>query len=115
MLVTLASFVLLVMVIILVHECGHYFVARYFGVQVDVFSIGIGPKLYTRRSKSGTEFRICPILIAGYIRMHGEMLPTDEQAQLINDEKSFASKSLGARSLIVAAGPLANFLFAFSI
>jgi regulator of sigma E protease len=107
-------FFLLLGLLILVHEGGHYLVAKACGVEVERFSLGFGPVLLKWHFK-GTLFMISLIPLGGYIKMRGDegdafSLPSGAQ-----DPKSFAGKPLWQRSAIVAAGPLFNFLFAIFI
>ncbi len=96
------------------HELGHFLFARLFGVRVEVFSIGFGPKLF-RFKKGDTEYAISLIPLGGYVKMFGddplkkEEIPEEERAL------SFTHKSKWARFWIVLGGPLANFLMAFCI
>ena len=96
----------LIGVMIVVHELGHYLVARFFDVHIQAFSIGFGPKLYARQIGE-TEFRICWLPIGGYVKMAGEQ-PTDAP-----DPRGFTAKPRWQRFLIVAAGPAMNVLLAF--
>ncbi len=101
------------LVIISFHEFGHYYAARKVGVHVEIFSIGMGPEIFSFKTKSGTKFRIGALPVGGYVKMFGE----DEQNQLSqeNKEKSFFFKPIWAKSVIVASGPIANFLMAIFI
>ena len=111
-------FLILLTVLVFVHEMGHYFVARYCGVRVEVFSIGFGPEIYGWNGSDGTRWRFSAIPIGGYVKMFGEQPggpgrdgdgPTLSAAERA---ESFAAKTLGQRAAIVFAGPFANFLFA---
>ena len=80
--VTIISFIFVLGVLVFIHELGHYLAARWRGVHVDVFSIGFGKPLYKWRDKVGTEWRLCPIPLGGYVKPHGFEDPedaTDEQ------------------------------------
>ncbi len=111
-------FLVILTALVFVHELGHYWVARRNGVQVEVFSIGMGPELYGWTNRSGERWRISALPIGGYVKMRGEMIPGDtpnpelEALPPAEREKSFDRKRLGQRAAIVAAGPAANFLFA---
>ncbi len=108
-------FILVLTVLVFVHELGHYLAARRCGIRVEVFSIGFGPEIYGLTGKSGTRWKLCAIPFGGYVRMFGETQPDDEaigEIQSNDEEVSFYKKSLGQRSWVVFAGPLANFLFA---
>ena len=97
-------------IMILIHELGHYWAALSVGVRVDTFSIGFGPRLFGFR-RGDTDFRVSAILFGGYVRMLGE-LPSDEQIQ---DPRSLQAKSRWQRAIVVAAGPLMNILLAIGI
>src|SRR5258708_7574372 len=106
------GFLLVLGVLILVHEWGHFIVARYFGVRVDVFSIGFGPRLFGFKW-GATDWRISAIPLGGYVRMagqdiseidSGEQLPTGAPDELM-------SKPRWQRALISVAGPAINLIF----
>src|SRR5712675_3599551 len=92
---------------ILVHEFGHYAVAKWLGVRVEVFSIGFGKRLFGFR-KGETDYRINAIPLGGYVKMSGEN-PMDERT---GDPREFMSHSRWHRFLIAIAGPAMNILFA---
>lgn len=105
----LAAFIVALGVLITVHEFGHFWVARRCGVRVERFSIGFGKALWRRTDKSGTEYVIALIPLGGYVKM------LDERAELVAPELrhyAFNNKTVGQRAAIIAAGPIANFLFA---
>jgi regulator of sigma E protease len=102
--------VILLGVMILIHELGHFWAALSVGVRVDTFSIGFGPRLFGFR-RGDTDFRVSAILFGGYVRMLGE-LPSDEQVQ---DPRSLQAKSRWQRAIVVAAGPFMNVLLAVAI
>lgn len=99
-------FLLSLCAIVVVHELGHYLVARCFDVAVDVFSIGFGPAVWRYKVKSSTEFRLSPILLGGYVRF-SESLENKKQQKLITDI------SWWRQILILLAGPFANLGLAF--
>ena len=111
-------FLILLTVLVFVHEMGHYLVARYCGVRVEVFSIGFGPEIYGWNDRTGTRWRFSAIPLGGYVKMFGEQIgrsgQDDEGNSLSATERaeSFAAKTLGQRTAIVFAGPFANFLLA---
>ncbi|MBV7406422.1 sigma E protease regulator RseP [Enterobacter sp. ENT03] len=105
----LAAFIIALGVLITVHEFGHFWVARRCGVRVERFSIGFGKALWRRTDKQGTEFVIALIPLGGYVKM------LDERVEPVIPElrhTAFNNKTVGQRAAVIAAGPVANFLFA---
>ena len=112
---SIASFLVVLGVLIFIHELGHYLAARWRGVHVERFSIGFGRALYTKTDKRGCEWRIGWLPLGGYVKMHGmedlgEAAP--EQAAAFRPGETFHEKSVGDRALVVAAGPFFNFALA---
>ena len=91
-------------IIVFVHESGHFMAARFFGVKVDDFAIGFGKKLFVKKL-GPTEFSIRAIPLGGFVRF--------TQSKESNDSLLFENQSLYKKFIIVAAGPLINFIFAF--
>jgi regulator of sigma E protease len=115
-------FLVVLTVLVFVHELGHYWVARRNGVRIETFSIGFGPELFGRTDRAGTRWKISAIPLGGYVKMFGDAdassgLPMAALGQLSAAEReaSFHCKPLGQRAAIVAAGPIANFLFAIIV
>ncbi len=114
-------FLVILTVLVFVHEWGHYIVARRNGVRVEVFAIGFGPELFGWNARTGTRWKVCAIPLGGYVKMFGDADPAsagaadDSGFTEAERQESFHHKSLGARAAIVAAGPLANFLFAILV
>lgn len=105
----LGSFILALGILIAVHEFGHFWVARRCGVYVERFSIGFGKSLWRKVGKDGTEYTLAMIPLGGYVKMLDERVddvPADKK------HMAFNNKPLWQRSAIVAAGPMANFIFA---
>jgi len=100
-------FTIVLSVLIVVHEWGHFITAKKLGVNVERFSLGFGPKLYSK-IHNGTEFMLCLIPLGGYVKMAG-----DERSNCKGDPGEFYSQSLGSRALIVLNGPIVNFIFAY--
>jgi regulator of sigma E protease len=112
---TIVSFVVVIGLLILIHELGHFFVARWTGVGVERFSIGFGPVLLRWRGKE-TEYVLSAIPMGGYVKMMGEENPVEGGGGPVTDpSKEFARKPLWARFLIVFAGPGMNFVLAIAI
>jgi len=110
--ITVVSFVVVIGVLILIHELGHFFVARWTGVGVERFSVGFGPVLFRWRGKE-TEYCLSAIPMGGYVKMMGEENPLEGGGtQGFDPAKAFALKALWARFLIVFAGPGMNLVLA---
>lgn len=112
---TLISFAFVLGVLVTIHELGHYLAARWRGVHVEVFSLGFGPALFRWHDRSGTEWRICPIPLGGYVRPHGFEDPEDatpEQKAAWIPGRTFHDKSVWSRAIVIVAGPVFNFLLA---
>jgi regulator of sigma E protease len=105
---TVASFVVVLGILVFLHEFGHFVVAKRAGVRVDVFSLGFGSRLFGRKIGE-TDYRVSAVPLGGYVKMAGED-PADPGAE---DERSFARKSVGTRTRIILAGPLMNLLLPF--
>jgi len=110
MLLTLLYFLLALLLLVTVHEYGHFQVARWFGVKVLRFSFGFGPVLASWHDKKGTEYALSLFSIGGYVKMLDE-----SEAEVAKSERhlAFNNQSIWVRAAIVLAGPLFNFLFAF--
>ena len=102
---------LLLGVLVLVHELGHFLVAKWLGVRVISFSIGMGPRLFGF-TKDGTDYRISALPLGGFVRMAGDSPEADERTGAPDE---FLSKPWWARALITAAGPGANLVFALLV
>ncbi len=110
-------FLVAITVLVFVHEMGHYLVARWCGVRVEVFSVGFGSEIYGWTDARGTRWKLGWLPVGGYVKMFGEMLspPRDRDGPPADPEDervAFHTKPLWRRAAIVFAGPLANFLFA---
>jgi regulator of sigma E protease len=106
------SFIIVLGVLIFFHEFGHFLVARFFGVGVEKFSLGFGPRLIGKKVGI-TDYRISAIPLGGYVKMVGE----EPDAEIDPEEipLSFTHKHVAKRMLIVAAGPVFNILLAVII
>ena len=116
-------FVILILVVVFIHEYGHYYFAKRYGVGVTDFSIGFGKEIFGWNDKSGTRWKICWIPLGGYVKFFGDrnVFSQADQEKLLkkyskeDQNKLFVTKPLYQRSLIVAGGPLANFILAIII
>jgi regulator of sigma E protease len=96
--------------LIFFHELGHFLVARFFGVRVEVFSIGFGKKIFTK-NHNGTQYALSLIPLGGYVQMKGQ--DDTDPTKTSGDIDSYNTKRPWQRILILLAGPLANFILAF--
>jgi regulator of sigma E protease len=118
---TVLSFLLVIGPLIFVHELGHYFVGRWFGVKAEIFSIGFGREIAGWTDRRGTRWKVAWLPLGGYVKFAGDMnaagqaspewlaLPPEERAL------TFQAKPVWQRFLVVAAGPVTNFLAAILI
>ena len=104
---TVGAFVVMVGTLIAVHEFGHFWVARRCGVKVLRFSIGFGPVVWSRTSSQGTEYALSLIPLGGYVRMLESTSPDGG-----DPSQAFDTRGIAAKSAIILAGPLFNFLLA---
>ena len=116
-------FIILILIVVFIHEYGHYYFAKKYGVGVTDFSIGFGQEIFGWNDKSGTRWKICWIPLGGYVKFFGDrnvysQADHEEILKKYNEEeqkKLFILKPLYQRTLIVFGGPLANFLLALVI
>ena len=117
---TILSFALVIGVLVTIHEFGHYLAGRWFGVKADTFSIGFGRELAGFTDRRGTRWKLAALPLGGYVKFAGDAnaasmpgtvdhLSPDERARTLN------AKPVWQRAVIIAAGPLTNFLFAILI
>lgn len=102
--------------LVLIHECGHFIMCKIFGVRTPSFSIGMGPKLVTKKIGE-TEFSISAIPMGGYVEIAGnqEIGQGDQKAAKARDAGSFATKAFYKKFLIMIGGILFNMIFAYSV
>ncbi|WP_029086899.1 M50 family metallopeptidase [Brevundimonas aveniformis] len=127
---TLAAFLAVLALVIVIHELGHFSVAKLFGVKIDRFSIGFGKTIWSRTDKSGVEWRLAALPLGGYVKFAGDLdvtgVPDREgldalRNQIVAEQGPGAEtayyhfKPIWQRALIVLAGPVANFLLAITI
>ncbi|WP_156255361.1 RIP metalloprotease RseP [Sandarakinorhabdus oryzae] len=118
---TLASFIAMIAVLVVVHEGGHYLAGRLFNTRIEAFGVGFGRELFGWNDKRGVRWRVNAIPLGGYVKFVGDMNEASQldPAILLLHEKDrkglFAFLPLWQRTIIVAAGPLINFLFAILI
>ncbi len=116
----LFAFVLVLSLVVIIHEGGHFFVARLCGVKVTEFSLGFGKKLFSKTDKKGTAWQIRAIPLGGYVKMLGDEDAASAKSSTKNvpeedKDKTFLAQSLPKRAAIIFAGPAMNYVFAFVI
>lgn len=118
----LLPFLFVLTVVVFVHELGHFLVARWCGVTVQTFSIGFGPEIFGFQDRKGTRWRFAWVPLGGYVKFlddeNAASVPDRATFEAMTEEEregSFQGKSLGQRTAVVAAGPLANFILAIVI
>ncbi|WP_350459154.1 RIP metalloprotease RseP [Amaricoccus sp.] len=114
---TVLPFLAVLGIVVAVHEYGHYIVARWCGIQAEVFSIGFGPVVWSRRDRRGTLWQLAALPLGGYVRFLGDGDGASRADQVALDRlapadraRSFHGATVGRRMLTVLAGPFANFL-----
>jgi len=110
-------FLALIFVVIVVHEWGHFWVARRLGIKVEAFSMGFGPELFGWVDRYGTRFKLCLLPLGGYVKMFGEGESTRDssgQKRPLNAMErtwSYGHRPVSHRAAVVVAGPLVNIAF----
>lgn len=115
---TVVAFVVALSIIVFIHEFGHYIIGRWSGIGAEVFSLGFGPKLFSRVDKRGTRWQLAALPLGGYVRFNGDTNAAsagseDEALRDLSPEerrKTLAGAPLWARFLTVLAGPMFNFI-----
>ena len=123
MLTYIVPFIVLILIVVFIHEYGHYYFAKKYGVGVTDFSIGFGKEIFGWNDKSGTRWKICWIPLGGYVKFFGDrnVYSQADHEEIIKkyskeeQDKLFTLKPLYQRALIVFGGPLANFILALVI
>ena len=122
LLFTIAAFVVALLIIIAVHEFGHYIVGRWTGIKADVFSLGFGPVLWSRHDKHGTKWQLAALPFGGFVKFRGDANAAsgadyDAMAEMAEADKrsTMFGAPLWARAATVAAGPLFNFILSILI
>lgn len=116
------AFIFAIALVVFFHELGHFLMARACGVAVDTFSIGFGGEIFGWNDKKGTRWKVCWLPLGGYVKFKGDdnaaSVPDRERMAKMSEEErkgAFPFKPLWQRMLVVAAGPMANFLLAFVV
>lgn len=120
---TAAAFVVALSIIVAVHEYGHYIIGRLSGIKAEVFSLGFGPRLFSKVDKHGTRWQLAAIPLGGYVKFLGDAnaasagADEEEMAQLTPEERrhTMHGAPLWARAATVAAGPVFNFILSIIV
>src|SRR6185436_4114092 len=107
---SIVIFLIILLVLVLVHEFGHFFTAKSFGIRVDEFGFGFPPKLFSRKYGE-TEYSFNLLPIGGFVRIFGEN-PNEENTTGPDSERSFVNKARWKQAIVLFAGVFANFLLA---
>jgi regulator of sigma E protease len=121
-LATVIPFLVVLGIVVFVHEFGHYIVGRWCGIRSDVFSVGFGPVLWSRRDRRGTLWQVAALPLGGYVKFRGD----SDGASRADPERilamtaaeraeTFHGASVGRRMLTVLAGPFANFVLSVAV
>jgi regulator of sigma E protease len=116
----LLPFIAALTIIVFIHELGHFLVARWCGVAVEVFSIGFGREIFGWNDRQGTRWKVCWLPLGGYVKFEGDANPTSlpqaaPGSELTRTAGNFHGKPVWKRAAVVAAGPIANFLLSIVI
>lgn len=116
----LLPFIAALTIIVFIHELGHFMVARWCGVGVEVFSIGFGREIFGWNDKHGTRWKVCWLPFGGYVKFEGDANPTSfpqetPGSELTRTVGNFHGKPVWKRAAVVAAGPVANFILSIAI
>jgi regulator of sigma E protease len=112
---TVLAFAVVLGVLVFIHELGHYLAARWRGVYVEAFSVGFGRAITQWTDRRGTVWKLAWLPLGGYVKLHGQERPEDVPQEVRDSWRpgeTFHEKTVGSRAIIVAAGPIANFLLA---
>ena len=120
-LINVLAFALVIGPLVFLHELGHYFAGRWFGVKIDAFSIGFGSELFGWTDKRGTRWKFSALPLGGYVKFAGDLnpasVPDPAWLELPPEERarSLQARPVWQRAIIVAAGPVTNFIIAVLI
>src|SRR5258708_33793653 len=114
---SLPYFILVLTLLVFVHEFGHYWVGRRFGIHAEVFSIGFGPELFGWTDRSGTRWKVSAIPLGGYVKFLGDndatsATPSSESLSPEQQRRAFFNQPLYAPAAVGLGRPLAHLLFA---
>jgi len=118
---TVFFFIVALSIIVFVHEYGHYIVGRWSGIHSEVFSVGFGPVLFSRTDRRGTRWQVAAIPFGGFVKFLGDADATSVRAgdvaglSAADRRRTMTGAPLWARSVTVAAGPMANFILTFVV
>src|SRR6201986_854936 len=118
----LPAFLFVITLVVFFHELGHFLVARWCGVKVDVFSVGFGKEIFGWTDRLGTRGKVSWLPIGGYVKFAGDANAASQPAAAAGEKRSAEEreggllfKPLYQRALVAASGPLANFILAIVI
>ena len=110
------AYLVALLIIVFVHEMGHFLVGRWCGVKVNAFSLGFGPELWGFVDAKGTRWKLCAIPLGGYVKFEGDANAASlPDSNVVYSPDSLPGAALYKRALIVVAGPMANFILSIAI
>lgn len=115
-------FLFVLVIVIFIHEFGHYIVGRWCGIRVQAFALGFGPELFGFTDSHGTRWKVCAVPLGGYVKFFGDSgaasTPDGSALRVMSPEEravSFHCQPVWKRAAVVAAGPIANFILAIAV
>ncbi|GGH21852.1 zinc metalloprotease [Alsobacter metallidurans] len=115
-------FLFVLVIVIFIHEFGHYIVGRWCGIRVQAFALGFGPELFGFTDSHGTRWKVCAVPLGGYVKFFGDSgaasTPDGSALRVMSPEEravSFHFQPVWKRAAVVAAGPIANFILAIAV
>src|SRR5690606_36265465 len=119
---TIIPFLFVLLVVVFIHEMGHYLVGRLCGIGVKTFSIGFGPELFGFQDGHGTRWRLSAIPLGGYVKFVGDInatsTPDSDEIEALSPEEhriAFHTQPVWKRALTVFAGPAFNFILTIAV
>lgn len=109
--ITIISGLLILTVLVIVHESGHFFVGKKCGMRIDEFAVGFGPKLLSRVGKDDIRYSVRALPLGGFVQFYGE----DEEVDATYEPRAFNNRPIWQRAITLVAGPLMNILFALLV
>lgn len=114
-LISVLPFLVIITIVVFVHEYGHYIIGRLCGIHAEIFSVGMGPTIFSTQDRHGTIWQVAAIPLGGYVKFLGDKDVSSFSLDENDQPHSFNNASLMSKTLTVIAGPFANFILSFFI